>query len=202
MQKIVLASGNRGKLDELRAMLEPLHLDVLPQHDFEVPEAEETGLTFVENALLKARNAAAHTGLPALADDSGLAVDALHGAPGIYSARYAGTQGDDAANNEKLLTELAGIDDANRSAQFHCCLVFLRSPNDPAPIISHGIWPGQILHAPQGDAGFGYDPLFWVASENASAAQLSKANKNSISHRGQAMRSLLSNLREQLRQQA
>jgi len=198
MQKIVLASGNKGKLAEIKSLLQPLHLDVVAQSDCGVSEADETGITFVENALIKARNAAEHTGLPALADDSGLAVDALHGAPGIYSARFAGAQANDQDNNQKLLADLQDVDDAQRGAQFHCSVVYLRRPDDPAPIICQGIWPGRILHAPQGDAGFGYDPLFWVPEQNASSAQLSKQLKNQISHRGQAMAALVAQLRKVL----
>lgn len=194
-QKIVLASGNRGKLAEMQAMLQPLALDVIAQNKLGVDAAEETGVTFVENALIKARNASEHTGLPAIADDSGLAVDALDGAPGVRSARYAGTDANDLSNNRKLLQALAGVAYEQRSAQFHCCLVFLRHAQDPTPLICHGVWHGRILREPQGQAGFGYDPLFWVAEEQASAAELSKLHKNRISHRGQAMQALLQELR-------
>lgn len=187
MQKIVLASGNRGKLAEIQSLLVPLKLTVTPQSDFDVPEADETASTFIENALLKARNAAAHTGLPALADDSGLAVDALDGAPGIYSARYAGVQANDAANNKKLLAALDGLPANQRGAQFHCCVVLLRSAADPTPLVCQGVWPGRILTAPRGEAGFGYDPLFWAPEQNMSAAELPKEVKNRVSHRGKAM---------------
>lgn len=195
MQKVVLASGNCGKLAELQAMLQPLELEVIAQSELRVPEAEETGITFVENALIKARNAAEHTGLPAIADDSGLAVDALDGAPGVRSARYASADANDLANNRKLLQALAGVPDEQRDAQFHCAVVYLRHAQDPVPIICHGVWPGRILRAARGAAGFGYDPLFWVPEEQASSAELSKVRKNRISHRGRATRALILRLR-------
>lgn len=196
MPKIVLASGNPGKLAEIQALLKPLALDVVAQSELGVEAADETGTTFIENALIKARNAATHTGLPAIADDSGLSVDALGGAPGVRSARYAGADATDLGNNRKLLQALAGVPDDERGAQFHCCVVFLRHANDPIPVICHGRWPGQILRKARGTAGFGYDPLFWVPGENASAAELSKTRKNRISHRGQAMRALTSQLKD------
>ena len=198
MQKIVLASGNRGKLAEIQDLLKPLKLDVAPQSEFGVSEADETGVTFVENALIKARNAAMHTGRPAIADDSGLAVDALNGAPGVRSARYAGADANDLANNRKLLQALAGVPDEQRGAQFHCSVVYLRHADDPVPVICHGVWPGTILRNLRGEAGFGYDPLFWVPDQNASAAELSKDLKNRISHRGQAMALLIKQLRKLL----
>lgn len=194
MTKIVLASGNVGKLAEMQALLAPLHLDVVSQKALGVPSPQEPAVTFVENALIKARHAAAHTGLPALADDSGLAVDCLGGAPGIHSACYAGKHGDDAANNAKLLHALQGVADDQRGAQFHCCVVYLRGENDPAPLVCHGIWPGQILHQPRGDNGFGYDPLFWVPQQQCSSAQLAADLKNKISHRGRAMAQLIQRL--------
>lgn len=196
MQKIVLASGNQGKLAELQAMLQPLALEVVAQNELRVPEAEETGVTFIENALIKARNAAEHTGLPAISDDSGLAVDVLDGAPGVRSARYSGADANDLANNRKLLQALAGVPDEQRGAQFHCTVVYLRHAQDPAPLICHGVWPGYILRDARGQAGFGYDPLFWVPEEQASSAELSKARKNRISHRGRAMRALILRLRD------
>jgi XTP/dITP diphosphohydrolase len=189
-RRVVLATGNPGKVREFGELLAPHAIDVLPQSDFGVPEAAETGLTFVENALIKARNAAAHTGLPAIADDSGLEVDYLNGAPGIYSARYAGNGGS-AANNRKLLEALDGVAAAQRSARFQCLLVYLRHADDPTPIICQGTWEGRILDAPRGDAGFGYDPVFFVADENCSAAELPAETKNRLSHRGQALRCLL-----------
>jgi len=189
-QRIVLASGNRGKVKEFSELLAGRDVDVVPQSDFGVPDADETGLTFVENAVLKARNAASHTGLPAIADDSGLEVDYLNGAPGIYSARYAGDAGSD-ANNAKLLEALNGVAEADRGARFQCLLVYLRHADDPTPLICHGTWEGRILTALQGEAGFGYDPLFYVPEEGCSAAELSADRKNEISHRGQALRCLL-----------
>jgi len=195
-QRIVLASGNQGKVRELQTLLEGLHLQILPQSDFAVPEAEETGLSFVENAIIKARNAARHTGLPAIADDSGIEVDYLNGAPGIYSARYAGPGCTDADNNAKLLAALEGVPSEQRSARFQCLLVYLRHAEDPTPIICQGTWEGRILTAPAGSKGFGYDPLFWVESRQASSAELEPSVKNSLSHRGQALRMLLARLGE------
>ena len=183
--ELVLASNNKGKLAELQAMLGD-SITVRPQSDFTDIEAEETGLTFVENALIKARHAARISGLPALADDSGLAVDALGGAPGIYSARYAGGGGD-AANNAKLLEALKDVPDAERGAQFICALALLRHAEDPIPVICEGAWQGRILHAPSGEHGFGYDPLFWVPERDCSSAELSPQEKNQLSHRARAM---------------
>jgi XTP/dITP diphosphohydrolase len=189
-QRVVLATGNQGKVKEFSELLAGRDVTVVPQSDFGVPDADETGLTFVENAILKARNAAQHTGLPAIADDSGLEVDFLNGAPGIYSARYAG-DGGSAANNAKLLEALAGVPEAGRSARFQCLLVYLRHADDPTPIICQGTWEGWILEAPRGAAGFGYDPLFFVPTEGLSAAELPAERKNTLSHRGQALRCLL-----------
>ncbi|GAB3312031.1 non-canonical purine NTP pyrophosphatase [Haliea atlantica] len=186
---IVLASGNAGKLAELQRILAPLGVTLRPQSDYRMPEVEETGLTFVENALLKARAAAAHSGLPAIADDSGLEVDALQGAPGIRSARYA--EGGDAANNAKLLEALDGVPESGRTARYQCVLVYLRHPADPTPLICNGSWEGRILAAPRGDGGFGYDPLFWVPECGCSAAELDAAEKNRISHRARASAALL-----------
>ncbi|TVP91268.1 MAG: RdgB/HAM1 family non-canonical purine NTP pyrophosphatase [Pseudomonadaceae bacterium] len=186
--RLVLASGNKGKLAELQQMLGE-HVTVLPQSEFLSEEAEETGLTFIENAILKARHAARASGLPALADDSGLAVDALGGAPGIYSARYADGAGD-AANNAKLLEALRDIPDAERGARFISVLALLRHADDPTPIICQGEWHGRILHAPSGEHGFGYDPLFWVPETNCASAELPAAQKNRLSHRGKAMAQL------------
>ena len=183
--ELVLASNNKGKLAELQAMLGD-SITVRPQSDFTDIEAEETGLTFVENALIKARHAARVSGLPALADDSGLAVDALGGAPGIYSARYAGGGGD-AANNAKLLEALKDVPDTERGAQFICALALLRHAEDPIPVICEGAWQGRILHAPSGEHGFGYDPLFWVPERDCSSAELSPQEKNQLSHRARAM---------------
>lgn len=192
-QRVVLASSNSGKVKEFGELLGDRRVQVLPQSDFGVPDAEETGLTFVENAILKARNAATHTGLPALADDSGLEVDFLNGAPGIYSARYAG-DGGSSANNAKLLAALEGIPEQQRGARFQCVLVYLRHADDPTPLICQGTWEGRILEAQQGEAGFGYDPLFYVPQEGCSAAELPAQRKNELSHRGQALQCLLARL--------
>ena len=183
--ELVLASHNAGKLKELQAMLGDT-VRVRSIGEFSAIEPDETGLSFVENAILKARNAARISGLPALADDSGLAVDHLGGAPGIYSARYADGKGD-AANNAKLLDALNDVPDSERGAQFVCALVLVRHADDPLPIICEGLWYGRILHAPQGEHGFGYDPLFWVPERNCSSAEMTPADKNQLSHRARAM---------------
>ncbi len=193
-RKIVLASNNPGKVREFNQLLAGLHLSVVPQSDFEVTEAEETGLTFVENAILKARNAARFTQLAAIADDSGLEVDALHGAPGIYSARYAGKGAGDKANLLKLLDDLKNVPDEKRTARFQCVLVYLRHELDPTPIICQGTWEGRLLHAPVGEHGFGYDPVFFVPTHHCSSAQLPPEVKNTLSHRGQALRQLVATL--------
>ena len=192
--KIVVATGNRGKLAEFSQLLGE-RFELLSQKDLKVDEAEETGLSFVENALLKARNAAAQTGLPALADDSGLCVNALNGAPGIYSARYAGDNANDADNNAKLIATLAS--EQNRRAHFHCALVFVRHAADPAPIICEGRWLGDIIDQPRGDNGFGYDPHFYVADLNKTAAELPPADKNRLSHRGQAVAAFVQRFKEE-----
>jgi XTP/dITP diphosphohydrolase len=191
MNKIVLASGNKKKLVELQSLLTGLSLQIVPQSELSIPDAVEDGLSFVENAMIKARHAARLSGLPAIADDSGIAVDALGGAPGIYSARFSGEGADDASNNKKLLAALNNIEESKRTAQFHCVLVFMRHADDPVPLICHGVWAGSILFSPSGDNGFGYDPLFWVPTHQCSSAELDKEEKNRISHRGQAMRLLL-----------
>lgn len=193
---LVLASGNAGKLREFQSLLADLGMNVLPQAAFNVSEVEETGLTFVENALLKARHAAQATGLPALADDSGLEVDALQGRPGIYSARFAGPGASDQDNNQLLLEQLQGIQEAKRSARYWCVLVLMRHPQDPTPLICQAAWEGQILTAPRGAGGFGYDPLFWLPEQKCSAAELDGVVKNNLSHRGQAMQALLAELRQ------
>ena len=190
MTRIVVASGNAGKLAEFNRLLSDAGLEFVSQRELGVDDIEETGLTFVENALLKARHAARVTGLPALADDSGLCVDALDGAPGLYSARYAGTHGDAAANIAKLLRELDGMEDARRGAYFHCTLALLRHPDDPRPLIAEGEWRGRILHAPRGEGGFGYDPVFLDTGTGLTAAELDPATKNRISHRGLALATL------------
>lgn len=193
-KRIVLASGNPGKVREFNQLLGGIDIEVVPQSDYGVPEAEETGLTFVENALLKARQAARLTSLPALADDSGLEVDALNGAPGIYSARYAGKGAGDEQNLLKLLADLQGLPEEQRAARFQCVLVYLRHEFDPTPLICQGTWEGRILPAPQGKNGFGYDPVFFVPTHNCSSAELPPEVKNSLSHRGQALRALLTAL--------
>ncbi|MDN5938684.1 MAG: RdgB/HAM1 family non-canonical purine NTP pyrophosphatase [Salinisphaera sp.] len=193
--RLVLASNNAGKLAELDALLQPLGFALVSQAQLAIAGAPETADTFLENALAKARHAARASGLPALADDSGLCVDALGGAPGVRSARYAGADANDRANNEKLLATLAGQD--NRAAHFHCTVVLLRHAADPAPLVAQGNWHGRILTAARGDNGFGYDPLFWVASESASSAQLPAQRKNSVSHRAQALQALATMLRSQ-----
>jgi XTP/dITP diphosphohydrolase len=194
MKDIVLASSNPGKVREINQLLAELGMHVQPQSEFGVADAEETGLTFVENAILKARNAAQHTGLPAIADDSGLEVDALAGAPGIYSARFAGEGASDQANLEKLLVELEAVPEEQRTARFQCLLVFMRHANDPTPLICQGTWEGRILFAARGDNGFGYDPVFHVPTHNCSSAELPAKTKNSLSHRGQALHKLVAAL--------
>ena len=190
---VVLASGNRGKLAELGNLLADMGITLRSQAEFDVIEADETGLSFIENAILKARNAARQTGFAALADDSGLSVDALGGAPGIYSARYAGEHAQDADNNAKLLHALKN--ETKRRAHFHCALAFVRHADDPAPIVAEGLWHGEILSAPRGSNGFGYDPLFYIADLNLSSAELSKEQKNQLSHRALALSQLLPRLR-------
>jgi XTP/dITP diphosphohydrolase len=185
--RLVLASGNAGKVVELEQLLAGSGVQLVPQTALGVSDAEETGLTFVENALIKARHAARATGMPALADDSGICVDVLGGAPGLYAARYAGRHGDSAANNAKLLHELAGVPMKKRSAYFIAVLVVLRHADDPAPLVAEGRWHGRILEAPRGEGGFGYDPLFLPAGHELGAAELDPAVKNRLSHRGQAL---------------
>lgn len=194
MKKIVLASGNKGKVREINQILAGLDIEVVPQSEFGVPEADETGLTFVENAIIKARNAAAHTGLPAIADDSGLEVDALQGVPGIYSARYAGVGASDEENLQKLLQQMTGVAESERTARFQCLMVLMEHEKDPTPIICQGTWEGQIIETPQGDNGFGYDPVFYVPQHDCTAAQLGAEEKNRLSHRGQALGKLLAAL--------
>jgi len=195
MQKVVLATGNPGKVRELAELLSAFGLDIVAQSDLGVESAEETGLTFIENAILKARHAAQVTGLPAIADDSGLAVDALGGAPGIYSARYAGEDASDQQNLEKLLQALENVPDGQRQAQFHCVLVYLRHAEDPTPLVFHGSWKGEITRSASGNGGFGYDPIFSVPALGKTAAELSKAEKGAVSHRGKALTLLLEAMR-------
>lgn len=192
---LVLASNNAGKVLEMGQLLAPMGWEVRAQGDWDFEEAIEDGLTFIENALIKARHAASHTGLPALGDDSGLVVDALDGRPGLRSARFAGGGGA-AANNEKLLGALEGVPDDERTAHFYCVMAFLRSAEDPAPLIATGRWDGRITQAPRGDGGFGYDPVFFVPERDATAAQLPPEVKNVISHRGQALAHMIRMLRE------
>ncbi|MGH8369600.1 MAG: RdgB/HAM1 family non-canonical purine NTP pyrophosphatase [Gammaproteobacteria bacterium] len=194
MKRVVLATGNPGKLRELSAMLVGSNIQLMSQTEFKVTEVEETGLTFVENAILKARNASRQAGLPAIADDSGLEVDALDGAPGIYSARFAGADAKDADNTAKLLHDLLNVPTERRSARFRCAMVFMRHASDPAPLICEGVWQGCILTAPRGSNGFGYDPVFLVTGRDCSAAELSPEDKNLLSHRGQALQKLVAAL--------
>lgn len=196
MQRIVFASNNAGKVREVAEILTPLELELVPQSFYFVPAAEETGLTFVENAILKARNASRHTSLPAIADDSGLEVDGLDGEPGVRSARYAGEDGDDAANNRRLVDELADVPETARSARFQCAMVYLRSPDDATPLIAHGTWHGRVIETPRGSGGFGYDPHFLLPELNRTAAELAAEEKNRLSHRALALRSLLAQLRD------
>ena len=196
MQTLVLASGNAGKLREFNDLLGTLGFDVKAQSAYNVPEAIEDGLSFVENAIIKARNACEVSGLPALADDSGIEVDALNGAPGIYSARYAGPDANDNNNNAALLKALENTPKGKRSARYQCVLVFMRHAQDPTPLICQGSWEGEILTKPIGNGGFGYDPIFWVPSHNMAAAELDKNEKNKISHRGKALKLLIEALQK------
>ncbi len=190
MKSLVLASNNKGKVREFNTLLSDVGFEVFPQGHFNIPSVEETGLTFVENAILKARAACQATNLPALADDSGIEIDALNGAPGIYSARFAGEQATDEQNNQLLLEKLKEIPKEQRTARYQCVLVYMRHALDPTPLICQGTWEGTILFEPRGNNGFGYDPLFYVAEHNCSAAELSPEIKNTLSHRGQALRLL------------
>jgi len=191
---IVIATGNKGKLKEINEVIKPLGYNGIAQKAFDVPEPEETGLTFVENALIKARNASLITGRPALADDSGLEVDALKGQPGIYSSRYAGINATDSDNVIKLLDALSDLPESKRSARFQCVMVYLRHAEDPTPLICQGTWEGTIALQPGGENGFGYDPVFYVPSDNCVAAELPSERKNNLSHRGQALKMLMSSL--------
>jgi XTP/dITP diphosphohydrolase len=193
MYKVVLASSNKGKLVELQTILDQRDVQLFPQSEFSVSDADETGLSFVENALIKARHACLSTGLPAIADDSGIEVDALKGEPGIYSARYAGSHGPEADidNNAKLLRELENIAEADRTARFQCVIAYMRHAKDPMPLICQGTWEGRILFKEEGENGFGYDPLFYVPSHSCASAKLDAVTKNAISHRGQALTQLL-----------
>lgn len=192
--KVTLASSNKGKLAEFQQLLSGLNFDVVPQSEFQVPDAIENGLSFVENAIIKARHASKLTGLPAIADDSGLEVDFLNGAPGIYSSRFSGENATDEKNNQRLLSLLQEVEENERTARFQCLLVYMRHPEDPTPIICQGTWEGIITLNPEGDNGFGYDPLFFIPEFNCTSAQLEKTQKNKISHRGKAMAQLLKRL--------
>lgn len=191
MKKMVLASGNAGKVRELNHLLAGFDIEIVPQTQFNISEAIEDGLSFVENSIIKARHAAKLTGLPAIADDSGIEVDALNHAPGIYSARYSGEPANDQRNNDKMLRELTGVPEAKRTARYQCVLVFMRDGNDPMPIIAQGSLEGRILEAPRGTGGFGYDPIFWLPDHGCAAAEISLEEKNKISHRAKAMQALL-----------
>jgi XTP/dITP diphosphohydrolase len=193
MKKVVIASGNKGKLREIGEILAPLGIEAVAQSAYAVPECPEPHVTFVENCLAKARHASAHTGLPALADDSGICVDALNGAPGVYSARFAGDPKSDERNNQKLIETLRG--EANRKAHYYCIMVYVRYPDDPQPIIAEGAWHGEIIDTPRGEGGFGYDPYFLVPDFGRTGAELSAEEKNGVSHRGQALRALVERLK-------
>ena len=193
MSRLVIASGNAGKLREIAQILSPFGIEAVPQSEFKVPDCPEPHVTFVENCLAKARHASRHSGLPALADDSGLCVDALGGAPGVQSARYAGEPKSDARNNAKLIADLKG--EAHRAAHYTCVMVYVRHPDDPEPVIAEGHWHGEIIDTPRGDHGFGYDPYFLVPQFGQTGAELDEGTKNSVSHRGQALRDLVSKLK-------
>ena len=194
IKKIVLASNNPGKVREIGQLLADLDIEVVPQSDYNIPEIEETGLTFVENAILKARNAAEYSKLPALADDSGIEVDALKGAPGIYSARFAGVGATDSENLEKLVSDLQALDAPPRTARFQCLMVLMEHATDPTPLICQGTWEGEIIDTPKGDNGFGYDPVFYVPDQQCTSAELPAEKKNALSHRSQALSCLLNKL--------
>ncbi len=190
MLEIVVASSNKGKIAEIKAALQDLPIKLIPQDDLNIEDVEETGTTFVENAIIKARHAAKVSGLPVIADDSGLVIDSLGGAPGVRSARFAGENADDNDRNNKVLEAMAGTGEDDRHASFHCVTVLLETENDPAPLICEGVWDGEILTAPRGDKGFGYDPIFYVPTHDCSAAELDAKQKNEVSHRGEALRQL------------
>lgn len=196
MKKLVIASGNKGKLRELAALLEPLDYEVHTQAEFNVVDVPETGTTFVENAIIKARNAAEQTGLPAVADDSGIEVDALDGAPGVYSARFSGPDATDQKNNALLVEKLSDVPEPERTARYRAVIVYMRHAKDPSPIICEGSWEGRILLEPRGSGGFGYDPYFYVEEHDCSSAELSAEQKNAISHRGKALQQLVSRLNQ------
>ncbi|WP_061014534.1 XTP/dITP diphosphatase [Photobacterium leiognathi] len=197
MSKLVLATGNQGKVKEMADLLADFGFDVVAQSDYNVSSVAETGTTFIENAIIKARHAAKETGLPAIADDSGLEVDFLKGAPGIYSARFAGEDASDADNIDKLLAEMKDVPEDQRTARFHCVLVMMRHENDPTPMVCHGSWEGNILTERHGENGFGYDPVFWVPEDQCASAELAPARKKQLSHRGKALQQLFSALKAQ-----
>ncbi|WP_305464619.1 XTP/dITP diphosphatase [Photobacterium leiognathi] len=197
MSKLVLATGNQGKVKEMADLLADFGFDVVAQSDYNVSSVAETGTTFIENAIIKARHAAKETGLPAIADDSGLEVDFLKGAPGIYSARFAGEDASDADNIDKLLAEMKDVPEDQRTARFHCVLVMMRHENDPTPLVCHGSWEGSILTERHGENGFGYDPVFWVPEDKCASAELAPARKKQLSHRGKALQQLFSALKAQ-----
>ncbi|PSV12117.1 XTP/dITP diphosphatase [Photobacterium leiognathi] len=197
MSKLVLATGNQGKVKEMADLLADFGFDVVAQSDYNVSSVAETGTTFIENAIIKARHAAKETGLPAIADDSGLEVDFLKGAPGIYSARFAGEDASDADNIDKLLAEMKNVPEDQRTARFHCVLVMMRHENDPTPLVCHGSWEGSILTERHGENGFGYDPVFWVPEDKCASAELDPARKKQLSHRGKALQQLFSALKAQ-----
>jgi XTP/dITP diphosphohydrolase len=194
--KIILASNNKGKLREFNDMFANADINIIPQGEFDVEDAIEDGLSFVENAIIKARHACKKTNLPAIADDSGLEIDFLNGAPGIYSARYSGEHGNDRAHNQLVLDQLTGLEQSKRTARFQCVLAFMRHAEDPAPLICQASWEGLILEAERGSNGFGYDPLFWISGHECSSAELPKEVKNGLSHRGKALQLLLTALKE------
>ena len=196
MSKLVLATGNQGKVKEMASLLADFGFDVVAQSDYNVSSVAETGTTFIENAIIKARHAAKETGLPAIADDSGLEVDYLKGAPGIYSARFAGIDASDEENLQKLLKEMEGVADEQRTARFHCVLVMMRHENDPTPLVCHDSWEGKILTEAHGENGFGYDPVFWVPEDQCSSAELEPTRKKQLSHRGKALAKLFAALKE------
>ncbi|CCN48076.1 Nucleoside-triphosphatase rdgB [Vibrio nigripulchritudo MADA3029] len=197
MTKLVLATGNQGKVKEMASLLAEFGFDVVAQSDYNVSSVAETGTTFIENAIIKARHAAKETGLPAIADDSGLEVDFLKGAPGIYSARYAGEDASDQQNLEKLLEAMTDVPQEQRAARFHCVLVLMRHENDPTPIVCHGKWEGRILTEAHGENGFGYDPIFHVPEDNCASAELEPSRKKELSHRGKALSQLFDQLKQQ-----
>lgn len=201
-QRIVLASGNKGKIAEIQAILQQQAIEVISQSQFKVTEADETGSTFVENAIIKARHAAEISQLPAIADDSGLEVDALNCQPGVHSARYAGLPSDDQRNTDKLLQALADVSQAQRSARFHCVMVFMAHAKDPSPLIAHGVWEGRIAFEKSGNNGFGYDPVFYIPQLNSVSAALEPAIKNQLSHRAQALKQLMPQISNYFNKQA